>query len=198
MTDNTIQEHLRNLMPDTFASKYIFESIPHLFAGSIDSYISWKSELGRQIDVDPRAIEIIGSARIGISLNPDKALKPFGARSDVDVAVVSFHHFELAWRHMRTMTTANRASLTRRQREALRDHTERLIYWGTIATDRLLEILPFARVWVVALSHMAGLDPTADRDINVRIYRDFESLRAYQLRSVVRAREKVEKAGGFI
>jgi hypothetical protein len=157
----------------------------------MDSYIDWKAELGDQIDVDPRAIAITGSAGVGVSLSPSKGLKPFGAESDVDVAVVSAYHFEIAWRHLRSMGAANRMGLSSRQREAVRDHVSRLIYWGTIATDRILEILPFARGWVVALSHMSGIDPTAGRDINARIYRDFESLRLYQLRSVQMARIQV-------
>lgn len=162
----------------------------------MDSYIAWKAELGERIEVDPRAIAITGSAGVGISLNPAKGLKSFGPKSDVDIAVVSFHHFDLAWRYLRSMPTASRLGLTRRQRESKRDHEKRLIYWGTIAGDRLLEILPFAQPWVEALSRMSGLDPTAGREINARIYRDFESLRAYQLLSVERARSHIETTEG--
>lgn len=193
----SIRKDLSDLEPGTFASKYIFESVPHMFAEDMDTYIAWKAALGEQIEVDPRAIAITGSAGVGISLNPAKGLKGFGPESDVDVAVVSAHHFDVAWRFLRSMPTSARLSLTRRQRESKKDHEKRLIYWGTIAGDRLLEILPFAQPWVEALSHMSGLDPTAGREINARIYRDFESLRAYQLRSVEQARTQAEKTEGM-
>lgn len=196
MSVKSVREQLRDLNPGTFASKHIFESLPYIFQGDVDSYIRWKAELGEQIEVDPRAIAITGSAGVGVSLNPAKSLRPFGPQSDVDIAVVSIHHFDLAWRSLRSMPSAVRLSLTRRQRESKRDHEKRLIYWGTIAGDRLLEILPFAQSWLAALSHMSGLDPTAGREINARIYRDFDSLRAYQLRSVEQARNQIEKSEG--
>jgi hypothetical protein len=194
MTAATIKTHLRELEPSTFASKYIFESIPHVFGGDVDAYIAWKSAFGAGIAVDPRAIAITGSASVGISLNPFKGLKAFDGTSDVDVAVVSFHHFEVAWRHLRLMTSAERGRLTERQREAVRAHVDRFIYWGTVATDRIIEILPFHLRWTVALNDMAGMHPTAGREINARIYRDFESLRAYQLTSVQNARGKLAVA----
>jgi hypothetical protein len=141
--------------------------------------------------VDPRAIAIIGSAGVGVSLAPRRSLKPFGPKSDIDVAVVSAHHFELAWRHMRSLSSATRLGLTARQRESLKDHVTRLIYWGAVATDRIIDILPFAATWMVAFSNMAGVNPTAERKINARVYRDFESLRTYQMLSVRAAREEL-------
>jgi hypothetical protein len=188
MPEQTVQDSLRALAPTTFASKYMFESVPHVFGSDMDRYIEWKTQLGALIDVDPRAITIIGSAGVGVSLNPFKGLKPFGPKSDVDVAVVSAYHFELSWRFLRSMKASERFTLSFRQRESLRDHVSRHVYFGVIATDRILEILPFAQPWVAAMSEMSGVAPTAGRDVNARIYRDFEALRAYQMRSVVDAR----------
>ncbi len=196
MSSGSLKEELRDLTPGAFASKHLFESVPHVFEEDMDKYIAWKSELGNRIEVDPRAITIIGSAGAGISLNPGKSLRQFGSNSDIDVAVVSFHHFDLAWRFLRTMSTSTRLSLTPRQRASARDHQHRLIYWGTIAADQLLETLPFSTRWLKAFSYMAGVDPTSDRNIKARIYRDFESLRAYQLRSVEQARTGLQKEEG--
>lgn len=162
-----------------------------MFGDNLDAYIGWKSELGSYLEVDPRAIAIIGSAGVGISLAPGRGLRPFGPKSDVDVAVVSAHHFEVAWRHMRSLSSATRMGLSTRQRESLKDHVSRLIYWGAVATDRIIEILPFATTWVVAFNNMAGVNPTTGRAIKGRIYRDFDSLRAYQILSVRTAREEL-------
>ena len=192
MPETAFREDLRELAPTSFASKYIFEAVPHVFDGDMDSYVAWKGTLGESIEVDPRAIAVVGSASVGVSLNPNKGLKDFGSTSDVDVAVVSFHHFDIAWRALRTMSSATLLKLSKKQLSSHRAHELEHIYWGTIATDRLLEFMPFAQSWVPGLSHMASLDPTQGRDIKARIYRDFESLRAYQISSVERARVQIE------
>ncbi len=97
-------EDLKGLPPDLFASQYIFEATPHIFAGDFPGYVRWKTEIGMRLEIDPRAICLVGSAVVGISLNPNKRLKPFDDTSDVDVAVVSHRYFELAWHHLRKLS----------------------------------------------------------------------------------------------
>jgi hypothetical protein len=186
---NRIKNHLGTLSPEAFASRYLFESIPYVFGTDLDAYIRWKAQLGRHLEVDPRAMAIIGSAGVGLSLAPNSGLKPFGPSSDIDVAVVSAHHFEIAWRHLRSLSGSVRMSLDPRQKEALSEHVTKLIYFGAVATDRILDLLPFAQPWLIGLSKMAGVDPTASRAINARVYRDFDSLRKYQMKSVRAAQE---------
>jgi hypothetical protein len=141
------------------------------------------------LSVDPRAIALTGSACLGVSLNPAKSLKPFDQNSDIDVAIISHYHFETAWRFLRSLGPAQRLGLSPPQHQTLRDHKSRLIYWGTVAADRVLTLLPFGKQWMIALNDMALVDPTSGRDIKARIYRDFEALRAYQLIAIQRAQK---------
>jgi len=80
-------------------------------------------------------------------------------------------------------------------RNARNEHSTRFIYWGTIATDRLLGVLPFGSLWLPALSKMSRIAPTVGKNINLRIYADYDSLRTYQIRSVQQAREDVLTEG---
>lgn len=187
-----VLEDLRTLTPDVFASRYIFEAVPFIFRQDFDRYIEWKTDLGARLGIDPRAIAVVGSAGVGRSLNPAKKLAAFGADSDVDVAVVSFRHFELAWHHLRQLGTG-RLKMGPEAQYAFKMHRERHIFFGTIATDFILQYLPFAETWVPAFVHMAGVPPTEGRNLAARIYRDFESLRLYQLRSVETARAYLEE-----
>lgn len=81
-----------------------------------------------------------------------------------------------------------------KEQNSIEDHRKRLIYWGTIATDKILQILPFAQTWITALDEMKKIDPTKDREINLRIYRDFESLRAYQKTSLNKLKDLILKS----
>ncbi len=185
-------EDLRTLSPDLFASQYIFEAVPFVFGGDLGAYVSWKTELGVRLAIDPRAIAIVGSASLGFSLNPDKSFKAFDDSSDVDVAVVSYRFFESAWDHLRRLG-AQKLAMSVPGQNAVKAHQTNYVFNGTIATDFILEYLPFAAQWLPAFAYMSGLQPTEGRDIRARIYRDFDSLREYQLRGVVAARAHLDQ-----
>lgn len=189
-----ILEALCSLPADKFVSEYFFDRVPYVFDGHRSSYVGWKTELASSIEVDPACVTIVGSSALGISLNPKKSFKPFDEKSDVDVAVVSSFHFTVAWRYLRTMGH-RRTHVDARTRIAWDEHQTRFIYWGTVATDRLLGILPFGTKWLSALNKMSGVPPTVGRNVNLRIYSDFESLRAYQVHSVKHAREDIMSEG---
>ena len=168
------------LQPVSFlVSKWVLERVPHIFDGDILAYIRWKEGLAKGLAVDSRAIIITGSAGCGFSLNPNKNFRDFDEESDVDVALVSQYYFDISWRRLQTLG-ATLYRLTQKQKASVKDHKERLVYWGTIATDRILPILPFAKQWVAATETFGHESPINSRDIKVRVYRDFESLRAYQ------------------
>lgn len=165
--------------PFFFVSKYLLECVPHIFADDLNSWLRWKSRLAAYLEVDPHEMVLTGSAAIGFSLNPHKNFKQFNDRSDIDVAVISVHHFDLGWRWLRRRRTSE-LTLERWQLHALNEHRTNYIYWGTIATDRILGLLPFGGTWTRALEDISRVEPTLERSVNVRVYRDFEALRGYQ------------------
>ena len=116
----------------------------------------------------------------GISLNPNKNYRAFDEHSDIDVAVVSDYHFTEGWRTLRNLGSKLHG-LPPRSKQAVNDHVHRLIYWGTIATDRILSLMPYGQQWQTALARAAQRRPTLGRTINIRVYRDLDSLRAYQV-----------------
>lgn len=169
-------------------SKWIIERIPHVFNDNFIEYINWKDRLSQLIGVDSKALVLTGSACVGYSLNPSKNFKPFDDASDIDVAVISSRFFDMCWHYLRNLGPAYHR-LNRREKFAIDDHRTRLIYFGTIATDKIVHLLPFGADWVKAMNEMTDAYPTRDRDINFRIYRDFESLKAYQITSLTKVKD---------
>lgn len=190
MDREALIQTLQRLSATAFLEEHMFDCVPHVFAGDRTAYILWKRELGAAIDVDPACLTIVGSAAVGCSLNPVRNLKAFDSGSDVDVAVISNYHFTVAWRYLR-MNGTRRLKLDARTRIAWDEHVNRYIYWGTIATDKLLGVLPFGLKWLKATGGMSLIDPTKGRDVNLRIYADYEALRAYQTISVKNVRESL-------
>ena len=66
------------------------------------SYIHFRREISDHLDLNPRNVAIIGSAKFGWSMSPEK----FGAaynhqESDIDIAIVSRPLFESCWDQIR-------------------------------------------------------------------------------------------------
>ncbi len=177
---------------DVVYSKWIVDRVPHAFQGDVDRYIDWKLRLSNEIGVDSQAIQVVGSAGVGVSLNPEKNMEEFHAGSDVDVAIISSHHFDIAWKWLRQIGPRIQ-SLQAIERNAIEDQRKRLIFYGTIATDKLIQVPPFGKEWIKAAESISHITPTRGRDVKFRIYRDVESLRSYQMIGLTHWRDEMLK-----
>lgn len=186
-------EELQTKSADLMASLWIIDTVPYIFGGNSEDYAIWRNKLAKLIEVDPSALIVTGSSNIGFSLNPYKNFKLFDQDSDIDVAIVSDYHFNQAWRTLRNLG-ADLYDLSASGKQSVKDHASKYIYWGTIATDRILQLLPFAIEWNNAFNKMCEENPTKGRKINARIYKDFDSLRAYQVNNLKNIRlSEIEK-----
>jgi hypothetical protein len=163
---------------DEIVARALFEGVPIIFNGDSELYRKWRTDLANLLVVDPCEVVIVGSAAVGVSLSPYKNFKPFGASSDVDVAIISEKFFSEAWYSLRKIDFAL-IRITPAQRAAIQEHQMNYVYWGCVATDKLLPILPFSISWLTARTKMSEHAGTFGRDINFRIYRDFGALRGY-------------------
>jgi hypothetical protein len=179
---------------DLLTSIWILDRVPHIFDGDVKAFAVWRRTFSAGLGVDASALFVTGSAAFGVSLNPHKNFRPFSETSDIDVAVVSEHHFSVAWRALRTMGPSIHG-LPQRIKQSIEDHVKRYIYWGTIATDKILHLLPFGSGWAVALDEIGKCSPTADRQVKVRIYRDLDSLRAYHVNNLNQLRTEEVSRG---
>jgi hypothetical protein len=181
---------LNELPVSMFTSKYVLDRVPWIFEGDRLAYVDWKQALGEELEVDPCGLVIVGSAATCVSLAPDKGLSRFHDLSDIDVAVISAWHFDVAWKWLRSL--AADLNTTGVARDAVNAHRRRYVFDGTIATDLFVAHLPFGGKWVTALARAGGKPPLFGRTVNARLYRDFESLREYQMKGVTRAKELSE------
>lgn len=180
---------------DLLVSYALLDSTPFVFGSDWKTYSEWKRDLSRDLEVDPHAIVLVGSSAVGVSLNPDKGFRSFGARSDIDVAVVSSVHFEAAWWYLRTLESGY-FRLPRPVQTIVDSHRSKYVYWGTIATDRMLPWLPFGARWLSAASKASARSPINDRSVKFRLYRDPAALRLYQRQGFTSARSRLLATGG--
>lgn len=168
---------------ELLASVWIIDRIPLIFDKDLQAYATWRRAIAKGLGVDPSALLITGSAAFGVSLNPYKNYKFFDGDSDIDVAVISDYHFTEAWRTLRSIG-AERHRMPQKVKQSIDDHVKKYIYWGTIATDKILHLLSFGAQWNRTLDEISKIKPTEGRSIKVRVYRDLDSLRAYQVNNL--------------
>ncbi len=193
------QEFINDLAEDKslsfLVSKWILDRIPYIFFDNNEQCIEWKEMLSRNINIDSKAIIIAGSACSGFSFNPFKDYRFFREESDIDIAVISNNYFQEAWHYMRNMSIRHRYGISGMQRTAIDEHKNQLIYWGVIDTEKILEILPFGREWILALTDLSQQAPIDGREIKIRIYKDFESLRDYHIYNFRKLKEQLMEGG---
>lgn len=182
------QEILDNLLSDCeqksyeiVVSKWIVERTPAIFGDDREEYLRIKSLIAKGLNVDICSVVFVGSSCTGFSLNPDKDFKEFDEQSDIDIAIISNHHFNMAWRWMRQVDLS---SLKGKERYAVNQHRKHFVFDGTIATDIVLPLMPFGREWGAVLAEISREPVFEGRDVHFRLYQDHKSLIDYHVNNV--------------
>lgn len=139
------------------------------------------------LDIEHHNIWCTGSGALGFSLNPGKyshennTPKLFDNRSDLDISIVSTHHFDVAWKELRERFYSYATEPDKEFSKKMQMQRKKL-FDGAIRTDMLLEDLSISARWIPAVRSMESW--VADRfdrntDVNFWIYRDIWSARNY-------------------
>lgn len=75
--------------------KHVIHGACHVL--SQDQYFELKAEVAEHFDLHPSEVLIVGSAKLGFSIAPNKRYRPFSDESDIDVVLVSQHLFDRIW-----------------------------------------------------------------------------------------------------
>jgi hypothetical protein len=67
------------------------------FALTQDAYFGLKQEVALRFNINPIQVVVVGSAKLGFSIAPNKRYRHFGEQSDIDVALCSSELFDRIW-----------------------------------------------------------------------------------------------------
>lgn len=175
------KDDLNKCSLDFIVSKWILERIPYIFKENRLDYLTVKSLISDNIKVDSCSIFFVGSCAVGFSLNPNKLFKPFDENSDIDIAVISHYFFDVAWR---TIQDIDFSSISYPIQQIITEHRSRYIYWETIALDKIIGIMPFAKEWLETIESLKRLEYLNNRNIAFRLYRNTEALKRYHINNL--------------
>ena len=89
------KEDLSVLSPIQIVRKHIIYGESCIL--SQDKYFDLRSEIAERFQLHPNEVLVVGSAKLGFSIVPDKLYCPFRDESDIDVVIVSSKLFDEIW-----------------------------------------------------------------------------------------------------
>jgi hypothetical protein len=172
------QADLRSLPIEDVIRKHISTGRPISF--SDDEYFELRNTVSTEFQLHPSSVVVVGSTRIGFSLNSKHRYLPVRTNSDIDVAIISQECFDDYWERVFRYAKSNIA--WEAQGKFKSD-----LFNGWIDP----RFLPSARTFDAAVRWSRFFDDLMQsrkygrRSITARLYRSWSRLEAYQERSVL-------------
>lgn len=206
MDKTALEQDLRKLSSQEFFIKHIVKShnwylAEYLKTPSdqlIDKMDLLKEIVSNNFKIGFHSLQIVGSAKTGFSLSPDKIFTPFkdGTHndeepSDIDIALVSsnwYHHLWDMAQRTKQIYYPNNATLY--------SHLTSSIFKGFINEKDICRLEDLRKEWWRQVAHanqelqdkLGFIHP-----ITYRVYRSWEDLEAYQIYSIRKAKRKIEE-----
>jgi len=210
MTFPTVREFAQALETqplDDVARNFILGGTPYVFRDDPAALEHLIAHLTAELPVGEDDIRIIGSARIGFSLDPTNFPRPFGSGSDLDIVVVNADLFDLVWytmlkwhypRRIGSLPSTERRWSTTRRKE---------LYWGWFRPEairysglsRLAMLAPVQELstqWFNAFQSLSVYPELAPYQASGRLYRSWEHVLMYHVDGLRQLREIVVELGG--
>lgn len=198
-----LKQELLTMDPRSFYLKHIVKSHNWYFSKYlnippeelIDKMDYFKEIVSTHLKINFHNVQIVGSAKTGYSLSPQKILKPFHdsdeklklPSSDIDIAIISERLYNFYWdklrqaRRIQTIHYYNRIVSS--------------IFRGFINDKDILHINETKELWIKTMSpvnielqdNLGFIHP-----ITYRLYRSWTDLEEYQIDSIIKAKEKLE------
>lgn len=190
-TEESIKEDLLNLRVKDFYLKYLLRSDNWYFENILEvdkkdiihAVDDFKMLVSDAMNISFNNVVMVGSAKIGYSLSPQKKLKTFTDegedKSDIDIAIISPQLFDHFWKLFRVSYDVTRERFYR--------YISRSIYRGYISDADLHNIEECRMEWL-ELSNESTRQLQRKmyfkHEIHYRIYRDWKDMEEYHVQSI--------------
>jgi hypothetical protein len=159
----------------------------------------------RELPIKRENIRVVGSGRIGFSLNPNTFPRRFSSESDLDVLIVDQKLFDLVWMTMLKWNYPRRLNLPGGEAK-WRNRRQKDLFWGWFYPDKIqfegllfpeqLEPLRILSVtWFNAFQSVGTIPQFATRAVSGRLYRTWKHVILYHLEGL-RQLKALEEGGG--
>lgn len=199
--EEMIKSDLLSLDTHDFYIKYIVKSKYWYFSDYLqvpsdevlDVLDRFKEIVSEHFHVSFHSLQLVGSAKTGFSLSPNKLLTPFRDESDtqkssdIDIAIISENLYQHYWNKMRQTEKI--------QYKRFYQQLTASIFRGYINDKVLMEIPLIRAEWLSVVSPINRLlqdELKIVHPITYRIYRSWEDLEEYQIIGIEKTKKCLE------
>jgi hypothetical protein len=161
--------------PLQFVEEHVLSGSP--FACSIDEYLSLTTELATKLNVAQPDVRLVGSAKLGFSLNPDHLLRPFGRDSDLDFVVVASELFDQA--SLELVAQTGEISLAGEMEKRRLRKTRENVFNGFLRADQLPMTSSLSREWFPRLAGPFDTDLARRHPVKAWLFKSIQHARIY-------------------
>lgn len=164
----------RNLIASTSITKFMRQRVIFGECRMLTSvqHVNLREEIATHFGVHTNEVVVVGSAKLGYSVSPQKKLKGFDDKSDLDIAIVNSALFEKYWQEMllAKKTMVDWPDLSQAQK---------YLFQGWIRPDKL----PNARIrneWFDFFTDLHGRRTGGPYPVRAGLYYSISFLESYQ------------------
>jgi hypothetical protein len=180
-TKEEFVELLRARRRRDLVDDYLGQAVPFAFESEPLVYELLRNTLAETFALTAADITVIGSGRIGFSLDPSRFGAPYSSASDIDTVIVSSDLFDTAWIQM---CAVGRRYLEERVKQSLKEHRTNNIFYGFVQPERLPGVVGISQYWFRAFKSLARVPELSPLNIQGRLYRTWDHVKLHQLYSL--------------
>ncbi|MGA3085596.1 MAG: hypothetical protein ABSE95_12515 [Thermodesulfobacteriota bacterium] len=182
--------HLIDKQPIEVVQICLFDSPPYCFADNPFLFQTFRKEICDKFEIHPQNFTIVGSAKLGFSLNPEKIGQPFTDGSDIDVVLVSEELFQNLWVQLIEFQRTVLFTLDSNIRQKF-DYLQKVLFFGIIRLDKLSNDFPFAKEWWEFFNKISTDRRFGPRRVRAAIFKTWKHASFYYEYSIKKIKEKI-------
>lgn len=163
------------LPPEQFVNNHLLDDHAFVFGWAPEPYAAFRQSMEGVLGVGAGQLILIGSAKLGFSLNPDHLLRRFRSDSDLDLVVVSSDMFDEAVLELR-QRALELAFAGDDERRRLRKSREN-IFNGFLRPDQLPLGSSLMRAWFPLLAGPFDSEPARSHPVKAWLFKSWDHVR---------------------
>jgi hypothetical protein len=161
-----------NLTPDDFVKTNLLAGEAYVFNWTSERYGTFRREMAAKLQIHEDQVRLIGSAKLGFSLNRDHLLQRFRRESDLDLVVVDSDLFDGSVLELR-QRARELGMASQDERRRLRRSRDN-IFNGYLRPDQLPLSTSLMRAWFPRLAGPFHSEPARSHPVKAWLFKSWD------------------------